>query len=375
MELFDSVRIIGYDKPTYNVKSHWHKYIIGVPKITKRNIHDMSKALLETMGFTNPNAKVALMTCHFNTIKDQSHFDNLVNYIKKKTVVYENDSVKFSESNRFDILDKIRELKNNRNKHSKEEMDRFRKDYLAYNSWNSDCIKLRLSKVFSDHLQSLEDQRLKKDENIPLDKDDLKKLVPFKDFISFIRNIRIKLDAHPTNSGYACILSGKANTYKTTICEILTKSYGQYHVWPGTQFIKEDILKYDSAARAAISTIIIEECKWISLHKKITLNDTFCSIKEQLSGTGLNVRLAKNKSSIDDLILKIERFFISFNPDEYIDFNTMNDLINRKAEFKRRFYIFDMDSMEYKNLYGKPKAKWNDEYRMLAAKLLRNPLN
>lgn len=178
-------------------------------------------------------------------------------------------------------------------------MAKFRQEYPAYNSWKTDYIRLRLGKVYVSYLQSLEDQRMKEDENLPLSKTDLKKLVPFKDFVSFIPNIKIKLDAHPSNSGYACILAGKAHTYKTTICEILAMSYGQYHVWPGTQFVKEDILKYDFAARAAINAIVIEECKWLSLHKKIPLTDTLCSIKEQLSG--LNVRLAKNKSSIDDL--------------------------------------------------------------------------
>lgn len=231
-------------------------------------------------------------------------------------------------------------------------MAKFRKDNPFYNQWKTDCIKYRLG----NHLQSLEDQRMKEDENLPLDKEDLKKVLPFKKFISFLRDVRSKLDAHPTNSGYACILAVKANTFKTSMCEILAMSYGQYHVWLGTQFVKEDILKYDSAARAGISTIIIEECKLISLNKKVTLNDTLCNLKEQLSRTGLNVRLSKNKSSIEDLIPKIERFFILFNPDDLIDYNTMYELVNRNAEFKRRFYLYDMDSLQYANLYTKQIA-------------------
>lgn len=95
---------------------------------------------------------------------------------------------------------------------------------------------------------------------MPLLDSDLNKLVPLKDFIEFIRDIKIKLDVHPSNSGYACILGGKASTYKTTIFEILAIYYGPYHVWPGKQFVNEDVLKYDSAGRAAISTIVIEEC-------------------------------------------------------------------------------------------------------------------
>lgn len=33
-ELFDHIRLIGYDKPTENSKGHWH--VLGIPKISKR---------------------------------------------------------------------------------------------------------------------------------------------------------------------------------------------------------------------------------------------------------------------------------------------------------------------------------------------------
>lgn len=66
----------------------------------------------------------------------------------------------------------------------------------------------------------------------------------------------------------------------------------------------------------------------VFLPARQTLLKQLCArnLKEQLSGTGINVRLAKNKSSFEDLILKIERFFISFNPDELIDYQTMISL-------------------------------------------------
>lgn len=93
-----------------------------------------------------------------------------------------------------------------------------------------------------------------------------------------------------------------------------------------------------------------------------------------MSGTGLNVRLAKNKASLEDLILKIERFFISFNPDEFVDIEDMQNLINRKPEFKRRFYLYNMDCLELANLFNKPKEPWNDDYKLLISKLIRNPI-
>lgn len=154
LELFDNVRIIAYDPPVNGIKSHWH--VIGIPKLTKRSVRDMSKASLEQIT-TNPSAKLAFMQMHYNTIKDQGHFDNLVRYCQKKKVVYENPIITFSEENKFDLLDRIRELKSQRSKHSPQEMDKFRKDYPFYNSWKTDSIKYRLGKTFVNHLQSLED--------------------------------------------------------------------------------------------------------------------------------------------------------------------------------------------------------------------------
>lgn len=334
----------------------------------------MSKASLLAMGIRNPEGKTALLRMHFSPINGEDHYNNIVNYIRKKTLFYEDDTIPYYPGNRKSVLSKIRDIIN-KPKHTPEEMQEFRNDWPEYNSWKKKAVEHRLQKSFTDYLQSCEDQRMKEDRILPLSKQELKKLVPFKTTLTWLRDQRIKLAAHPDEAGYACIFSGRSGSYKTTFAEILAMSFGPYHTWPGTTLVKEDILKYDSAARAQVETIIIEECKWLSLHRKITLDDTLCLLKEQLSGTGLNVRLAKNKSSIDDLQIKIDRFFISFNPDNLVDYNTLNQAINSKAEFKRRFYLYDMDSLEVANLYHKTKSKWMKEYRMLAAKLIRNNMD
>ncbi|RNA00763.1 hypothetical protein BpHYR1_024819 [Brachionus plicatilis] len=54
---------------------------------------------------------------------------------------------------------------------------------------------------------------------------------------------------------------------------------------------------------------------------------------------------------------------MSYNPDYVIDFE-----VNSKMEFKRHFYMFNFDSIEYGNVFGKPKAPWNDNLILLAAK-------
>ncbi|RNA24777.1 hypothetical protein BpHYR1_000471 [Brachionus plicatilis] len=66
--------------------------------------------------------------------------------------------------------------------------------------------------------------------------------------------------------------------------------------------------------------------------------------------------------------MKIKRFFMLYNPYNVIDFETLERKINSKMEFKRRFYVLNFDSLEYANVFGKPKAKWSDDLIPLAAK-------
>ncbi|RNA24755.1 hypothetical protein BpHYR1_000449 [Brachionus plicatilis] len=131
----------------------------------------------------------------------------------------------------------------------------------------------------------------------------------------------VRVDGHETNSGWCLVLCGRAATYKTTANVILAQSYGPYHVWTGHQYIEKDVFKYDDAARAQIEHLVIEEMAWTSLPHKKTLDDTLCSIKEQLSGAGLNIRLAKNKT-------------------------------------------------KYANVFAKPKGKWEEDLIPLAAKCI-----
>ncbi|RNA41943.1 hypothetical protein BpHYR1_047419 [Brachionus plicatilis] len=61
---------------------------------------------------------------------------------------------------------------------------------------------------------------------------------------------------------------------------------------------------------------------------------------------------------------------MSYNPDNVIDYETLERKINIKMEFKRRFYILNFDSMEYANVFGKPRGKWEEEFIPLAAKCI-----
>lgn len=329
----------------------------------------MSLESLRQLGITNPNAKSAFMGMHFTEIKDEKHFNNCINYLRRKTVVVDDDRLEYKEPRTMTLVSKVKVLKS-KPKHSAEEMAEFRQEYPKQNSWKRDCVNLRLSKRDYEGFMSLERQRQEEDRVLPIPKSEFKKMVPFIPYLKFLKELRDKMESYSVETGTALFLAGKASTYKSTTCEILADSFGSYHIWPGTQFVKEDTLKYDSAARAQIKSIVIEECKFVNLLKKITLNDTLCFIKEQLSGSGLHVRLAKNKSAVEDIDLAIERFLISFNPDEYIDYDVLKRAISSKTEFSRRFLIYNMDSLEYANLFKKTSEPWKKEYRMVAAKII-----
>ncbi|RNA05543.1 hypothetical protein BpHYR1_030846 [Brachionus plicatilis] len=100
------------------------------------------------------------------------------------------------------------------------------------------------------------------------------------------------------------------------------------------------------------------------------MDNTLCSIKDQLSGTGLNIRLAKNKNCLDGITLKIERFFMSFNPSENLHHDMLNNAINAKSEFRRRFYVYDIDHLALANFWAKSKAASVNSYKTIAAKLI-----
>ncbi|RNA04597.1 hypothetical protein BpHYR1_052482 [Brachionus plicatilis] len=122
--------------------------------------------------------------------------------------------------------------------------------------------------------------------------------------------------------------------------------------------------------QCSIGSTVVEEIQWVSVPKKITFDNTLSSIKEQLSETGLIIRLAKNKSFLDGITLKIERFFISFNPSENLDHDMLNNAINAKPELIRSFFLFDMDHLVLANLRAKPKAAWINSYKTVAAKFI-----
>lgn len=173
-----------------------------------------------------------------------------------------------------------------------------------------------------------------------------------KPLIDFVYTLRKKLIEHPTDSGCCLILCGRAHTFKSTINRILGLSFAPYALWPGSQWVQRDILKYDDAARNGVSTIVVEEMEWVDLQHRKTLESTLNSIKEHLSGDGLDVPLAKNqKVKIEGIKFKMNYCLISMNPGNIVNYEVLNTRINSKEEWKRRFYVIDMDNPAMQSLY------------------------
>ncbi|RNA35837.1 hypothetical protein BpHYR1_022677 [Brachionus plicatilis] len=184
LELFENVRIIGVDKEGFTRKKHYH--IFGVPKLFKRAARDLSKLTLEQMGIGHL-ARQAFNSMHYREIKDFNHYKNLK--IRNR------------------VLDTIERMKAS-NKFSKEDMAHCRRMYPEPNSWHAD--------TFTDQLEQMEAQWYDEDSKKPLIDSDYEKLAPFKAYLELLRNVRVKVDCHETNSGWCLVLCGKAATYKTT---------------------------------------------------------------------------------------------------------------------------------------------------------------
>lgn len=381
LSIFKSVRIAVLDQEVdKNNKVVPHYHILGESKVTQRKIRDWSlnqmraadiRGGLESKGF--------FLTARVKNIENLRHFNNTVEYLKRKTsTIFEDESVQFGPAQNpvFRALDEAHEP----NKFSKEDMDEFKRRFPLINGWKKVAAQKKLSKYVVDQLQLMEAQR-KYEENIrDLNDEELHLLMPNVPIIEHANNLKAQMVAHDQNSGVCLILCGGALKCKSTINRIIASSFGEYAIWPGSQWIQRDPLKFDTAARQGISTIVVEEMQWIDIQHKITLEKTINSIKEQLTGAGLDVRLAKTKSSLqDDIKFKMEHLLISMNENEYVNYRTLSHLINSKPEYKRRFILINMDDVKYDNIVecrSRNDNNWmGNETQMewLSGKAIQNP--
>ena len=379
--LFKSIRIGVLDDKEVdkdnNIVPHYH--ILGESKVSQRKMRDWSILNLRSCGIKGGlEAKGFFLTARIRNIQSHQHFKNTIDYLKRKNNTFsEDESITFGplQNPVWRVLDEAEEPA----KYSQEEMAEFKRRFPLINGWKKVCAQRRLSKFVVDQLESMESQR-KYEENIrELTDNEKHLLLPNVPILSHAKNFRNQLISHDQNSGVCLILCGDALMCKSTINRIIAESFGEYAVWPGSQWISRDSLKFDTAARQGISTIVVEEMQWIDLQHRITLEKTINSIKEQLTGAGLDVRLAKTKSNLqDDIKFKMDYLLISMNETEYVNYKTLTQMINSKPEFRRRFLVINMDDPKYANIpvcRNRPNNNWiNNEQKMewLGGKCLKN---
>lgn len=378
--LFKSIRIMGLDLTpdrNNNVTPHWH--ILGEEKISQRNMRDMSILNLRNADIKGGlEAKAFFLTANIKFVDSQEYWDNCIKYIKKYTNVYEDKEILFKPP--LNPLWDQMEKQNKPSKHSKEDMDRFRKQFPIINSWKQVAAQRGYKPHLVKFLTELEAQRKYEEGLRDLTVEEKHQLLPNMPILNHAKDLRTQLISHDNNSGVCMILCGGSGRCKSTINRIIANSLGEYATWPGSQWIQKDNLKFDTAARQGISTIIVEEMHWIDIQHRITLDKTINSIKEQLTGAGMDVRLAKTKTAIqDDIKFKMDYLLISMNETEYVNYGVLSRLIRSKPEYKRRFILVNIDDDKYNDIVecrNRQNENWQSNYvhmEWLAGKAIKNP--
>lgn len=371
LSLFKRCRLVVLDSaPDKNNNVNPHYHIVAEAKMSQRQIRDASLATLRSAEIKGGlETKGMYLTARIKGIESAVHYNRLIAYLKRKDengILHEDESVTYGGANNFvwRALDEAEEPQ----RFNDEEMSEFRRRFPLINSWKKVAAQKKLSKRVVVELEEMEQQRKWEDNIRPLSDEEKHSLMPNLPVINHAFNLRNQLISHDQNSGVCMILCGGALMCKSTINRIIASSFGEYAIWPGSQWIQRDPLKFDTAARQGISTIVVEEMQWIDVQHRITLEKTINSIKEQLTGAGLDVRLAKTKSNVtDDIKFKMDHLLISMNENEYVNYRTLAAMINSKAEFRRRFILINMDDPKYEDIAicrNRPNNNWRGNETM-----------
>ena len=354
--------------------SHYH--ILGEAKYSNRLIRDMSLERLKNAGIVGgQEAKDSWMAGRQRHIVDANHFKNTIEYIKKQCQIISIDNsckYSFPKTSIFKIIDDVITPEDI----AIDEMMEFRARYPKKDSWKALAYKKGIPAKVIEQLQNMEAQRHREDLAREISTSEMAKCAVNFPMLNVIRDLIYQLDRMPSNTGCCLVLIGSADTFKSTINRIIARYYGEYDIWPGSQFIQRDILKFDTPAKKGIRTIVIEEMQWVDIARKISLEKTMNMIKEQLIGAGLDVRMAKNTKQSDiSLKLKLDRILCSTNPDRDVNFRLLHTLVTLKPEFQKRFIVCDMDQFKstFKSLRSRTKDMWennSEEMETLFAKVL-----
>lgn len=256
-----------------------------------------------------------------------------------------------------------------------QELEEFLKRYPIPYQWIPEAQNYSYPKTVTTQLQKLENARTSKILDAAPTEEQVDWARGYKRFLMLAQELRVQIDQMPKSTGCALILCGRSDTLKSTLARILAISFGKYSVWPGSQFIQRDMLKYDTAARQGIQTLVIEEMLWYSTAKKITIEDTIIQIKEQLTGSGLDIRTSKSSQQnlTGQLKFQLKRLIISMNPDQWCNYRVLQALVQSKNEYSKRIIIINMDT-EIERIQEIVKDSrpmdWDEETRVETERIL-----
>ncbi|RNA03899.1 hypothetical protein BpHYR1_054404 [Brachionus plicatilis] len=114
-QLFDNIRLCTVDPLKVFDQGkvvERHINLVATPKLFKRAARDMSLKSFEKMGITIDEPRIAINAVHYDEIKEANHYNNLVNYLKKKTVIIDNENVIYRSTGSKILVYKKNEINN-----------------------------------------------------------------------------------------------------------------------------------------------------------------------------------------------------------------------------------------------------------------------
>lgn len=379
-KLFSKIVLWGVHKPEHSEQcpeiTAEHYHIIGEPRFSTRYLRDISLERLQTAtGLTSLTVKDAFIGARCKYIVDEQHYNNTIAYVKKRcAIILEDNSNSLTYSNKCTLFSMIDEIQQPSGTNT-QELEEFLKRYPIPYQWVPEAQNYAYPKTITTQLQKLENARTAQILEAAPTQEQITWAKQYRGFLILCQELRQTIESMPKNTGCALILCGQSDTLKSTIARILAISYGKYSVWPGSQFIQRDMLKYDTAARQGVQTLVIEEMQWYDHAKKITIENTILHIKEQLTGSGLDIRTSKSGQNqlTGQLKFQLKRLIISMNPDQWCNFRVLHQLIKSKNEYSKRLIIIDMDTEHtriQKILKESNLADWQEDSRVETERVL-----
>lgn len=375
--IYTNILLIAVDR---NSPNGTHTHLIYERKLGKKVIQDTSKA---TLGISN-TLKAALLRAGRTDEKfigDLKWLQHATEYILKKEVTYKSDvydemiallpqtyQPKRSKA-RVNLINVIESMEEATISHA--ELVEFREAFPSQGDWLSKVQNMpQLHKSKIDYLGACEKQWRKYNVSRPPVKEEYESYLHNAWLVDIVMQVYKRMQQTINENGVGCaiILSGSADTCKSTICRIVGHLLEPFQIWTGTQWLGNDNLRWDTCNKIQAQTLITEEMKWqVSMGRGQTLEETIDSIKEQLTGAGANNRTNKSGAAkTEDVQSNLKFFMFSMNETD-ITFSDLVSLIVPREDLIKRFVLLNLDN--YKNDIKTYRELTRDHWKGVASEI------